>query len=838
MFVNNPKQHILLEGYFLPQEYKSPQGFPRVKNIGRNREKHGKDILQQLEQIHIQFTTEQKNLDLPIGIKHDAIIYVRFVSEWGFPLKIESLNNNTDQPLYRICNVQTEQRPRGKSMEYRYHVIVALREGGIGVFISKINEYLTENIVTKGMVSENPKHYALFNNIQLIQKAALEAFWVEAPEVPFPASNQEVWWEVWFRRDIDDESKISDVLENLQLFDVQIGATELVFPEHRVRLVKATPEQLAGSLLLLDNLSELRKPQETADFFTKCTRNEQLEWVTNLQSRTSVKWDENSSLICIIDTGVNNKHPLLEAFLPDDHLDSYNPNSWGFYDSHPNGGHGTGVAGLALYGDLVDVLSGQSPIHIFHGLESYKLIQKDEEHSEDQFGYVTVEAVNAPLVSRPFNPRVFCMAITGKHPYKGRPSAWSAKIDEIAFGKVIPDNQPQLFIISSGNVPIETPSDYPAKNALESVQDPAQAFNAITVGAYTRKDRIAEVTGYSPLAPFGKMAPANSTSLLWERQWPIKPDIVMEGGNLSFKDDGVLDHGELALLSLDNEFSKYPFRTFSDTSASVALAAKFAAELRTAYPDYWPETIRGLMIHSAEWTDPMLSDINTKLKKDFNSLLRTVGYGVPILEKALKSGSNSLTIIAERTIQPFKTAKSEIDYNQYHFYELPWPTNVLRDELFDQNVTLKITLSYYIEPNPGSKNHNYANSFQYQSHGLDFAVIKPNEKDEAFKRRISAASEKSDEPQDSKGEPWTLNKLRKRGSIKKDFLTMSGADLATRNKIAVFPTSGWYRMLKKQGKGNATVRYSLIVSLETPNLEVDIYTPVANQIAVKVEVVN
>lgn len=65
---------------------------------------------------------------------------------------------------------------------------------------------------------------------------------------------------------------------------------------------------------------------------------------------------------------------------------------------------------------------------------------------------------------------------------------------------------------------------------------------------------------------------------------------------------------------------------------------------------------------------------------------------------------------------------------------------------------------------------------------------------------------------------------------------MSGADLATRNKIAVFPTTGWYRMLKKQGKGNATVRYSLIISLETPNLEVDIYTPVVNQIAVKVEV--
>lgn len=265
---------------------------------------------------------------------------------------------------------------------------------------------------------------------------------------------------------------------------------------------------------------------------------------------------------------------------------------------------------------------------------------------------------------------------------------------------------------------------------------------------------------------------------------------------------------------------------FGDTSAGAALAAKFSAELKTAYPNYWPETIRALTIHSATWTDAMLDgqSINDLGERQRFNLLRSVGYGVPLLEKALYSASNSLTLVAERTIQPYKIERSERKYNEYHLFELPWPTDVLRDQLTDQDVTLKITLSYFIEPNPGER--RYANNFQYHSHSLDFAVIKPNETLPVFKRRISSAANLPEDEIDNSGENWFIGRVRSRGSVKKDFITMSGADMAERKYIAVYPKNGWYKTRKKWNKVESQVRYSLIVSIETPNIEVDLYTPV------------
>ena len=151
-------------------------------------------------------------------------------------------------------------------------------------------------------------------------------------------------------------------------------------------------------------------------------------------------------------------------------------------------------------------------------------------------------------------------------------------------------------------------------------------------------------------------------------------------------------------------------------------------------------------------------------------------------------------------------------------------------ELGEQDVKLKVTLSYFIDPNPG--NRRYANNFHYHSHSLDFKVIKPTEDLATFRRRISSVVEGDDDPiYIGSDEPWSLKEsLRNKGSVKKDFITTSGADLASRNILAISPKSGWYKTRKKLEKYNSTVRYSLIISIETENIEVNIYNPVLNLI--------
>lgn len=834
MATNRIKPHILINGHAESFTYRYPGNFPVSKEPkAQNRAIHGNKLLQQLQSVGNQIDLNNNN-ELAYGLVRDDTIYVDFVSEWGFELKFESLDQDKYDPDFQILNIREEKRTVGvDSEESRYHATLVMTKGGIGQFVKKVEKYITENGRTRGEDNGKPKNYALVNNIHNIQLATLKSFWTDEPEIPFPEVGESIWWEVWFRRNRDDEN-INRVLQNLSAVEVQIGQSELLFAEHRVRLVKGTAAQLARSLLLLDSLAELRKPQEIADFLShKDDSNSaagHTEWLEDLGQRTQATFNENSVLVCLLDSGVNNEHPLLKPFLPDAHLYTYNE-AWGTYDGWENGGHGTGVAGLALYGDLTDALADPAQIRIAHGLESFKIVQLSDPNDVELYGAVTEYACSVPLIDRAHAPRVFCMTITDKtQAFKGRPSAWSAAVDKIAFGSSMDPIDPQLIIVSGGNAVINNLDEHPTVNYIESIHDPGQAYNCLTVGAYTRKDKIdqSQWPGWRALALHGAMAPCNSTSIIWEHQWPIKPDIVMEGGNLSTNEHFVVSHPSLKVLTTDKDYPSAIFLPFGDTSGAAALAAKMAAELRTAYPQYWPETIRALMVHSAEWTSAMLNGqpFENLTERARINLLRSVGYGVPIREKAMYSAENSLTLIAEREIQPYQQQGSTIKYNEYHLFALPWPADILADELYAEDVILKITLSYFIEPNPGSKNKKYASNFQYHSHGLDFAVIKPGEALRTFKQRISAASESPEDDIDTRDEQWLIKRVRSRGSVKKDFIVMSGADMARRNTIAIYPKNGWYKNRKKLGKANSKVRYSLIVTLETPTIDVDIYTPV------------
>lgn len=146
-------------------------------------------------------------------------------------------------------------------------------------------------------------------------------------------------------------------------------------------------------------------------------------------------------------------------------------------------------------------------------------------------------------------------------------------VDKIAFGNIYDPVLPHLIIISGGNVgyltSASTIEDYPTKNELESIHDPAQAYNALTVGSYTRMDRIDQNVwqGVKPLASNGGMSPSNSTSLIWDNQWPNKPDLVFEGGNLAIDNTQIFDN---------YYFSKKNFLSSKQTnSRNFYFASKF-----------------------------------------------------------------------------------------------------------------------------------------------------------------------------------------------------------------------------------------------------------------------
>ncbi len=76
---------------------------------------------------------------------------------------------------------------------------------------------------------------------------------------------------------------------------------------------------------------------------------------------------------------------------------------------------------------------------------------------------------------------------------------------------------------------------------------------------------------------------------------------------------------------------------------------------------------------------------------------------------------------------------------------------------------------------------------------------------------------------------WLLGDFRNKGSIHKDVWIGSAAELAERGILAIYPATGWWKTRKKLGKYNKMARYSLIVSIETASTDIDLYTPIQNE---------
>src|SRR5262245_21316452 len=143
------------------------------------------------------------------------------------------------------------------------------------------------------------------------------------------------------------------------------------------------------------------------------------------------------------------------------------------------------------------------------------------------------------------------------------------------------------------------------------------------------------------------------------------------------------------------------------------------------------------MIHSARWTRAMRSRFPGGSKRAVQQRLRCYGYGVPDLQRAIYSAENAATLLFEGEVQQFDRRDGDDKTKEMHLHELPWPKDVLQG-LSDMPVTMRVTLSYFIQPSPGRK--GWGRKFRFQSHGLRFEVKNPLETLDAFKMRISRAT--------------------------------------------------------------------------------------------------
>lgn len=225
-------------------------------------------------------------------------------------------------------------------------------------------------------------------------------------------------------------------------------------------------------------------------------------------------------------------------------------------------------------------------------------------------------------------------------------------------------------------------------------------------------------------------------------------------------------------------------------------------------------------------------------KRDkYLQLLRYCGYGVPNEQALFWSAKNELTLIAQDTLQPYFKEDGTVKTHDVNLHELPWPSEVLQNLPPETQVEMKVTLSYFIEPNPGSR--GWTNKYRYDSHGLRFDVRKSLEPIEQFKQRINqyARDEEYQSLSISDSDEWLLGgNLRGLGSVHSDTWTGSATALAEKGFVAVYPVIGWWKERTNFECWGKQARYSLVVSIKTPEVETDIYTAVKNKISVLVSI--
>lgn len=785
--------------------------------------------------------------------------YIVFRSFPGLELVLKSLDPQARGEQPELVAVSEEVTSRGIVQMATVYV----PDGKKGYFLDRLDKYVETTSLDKA------KNAALIEGIQSIQRATIRELWTDRRSL-FPSNDGgRSWWEVWLReRDGEELNRFTTYADE---HGYATSPHYLGFGDRTVVLLHASTDELAQMFNSMDDIAELRRPHDVASVLTQMPAIEQSAWADDLLARLHTA-DPDAPVVCVIDTGVQEGHPLLADSLSEHDVHVADA----LWPRRPVDGHGTEMAGLALYGDVQEALTIGTDVHLLHRLESVKFLPDTGTNERDLYGAVTARSVDRPEIQAADRPRVFMLAVTVCHPQlddsaaptenieDGKPTSWSATIDALSYGRGIDDTdakltyldrdqlaKPRLFIVSAGNIRDIAPADGPLdRSDTEPVEDPAQAWNVLTVGAYTDKDDMSGALpifdGYVPLAERGQLSPTSRTSVTFDHQkWPFKPDVVAEGGNVAVSPDrtGTDTPESLAVLTTRlQQLGQGVFTTTRDTSAATAQVAAIAADIMATYPDLRPETVRALVVHSAQWSSAMRAEIDSAATRTEKvSRLRRYGMGTPSVDRALRSATDALTLISEAQIHPFerKGTANGGKAREMNLHALPWPKTEL-EALGEADVRMRVTLSYFVEPNPSSR--GWSGRYAYPSHGLRFAVRRPAEGVSDFRKRINKKARVEGETRlklSSKSEDrWLFGTTQQQsaGSLHTDIWTGPAAELANKESVAVYPVAGWWKDRSAYDQSERGVHYSLVVSIESPEVDVDLWTPVAQQIAPEIAI--
>jgi hypothetical protein len=402
-------------------------------------------------------------------------------------------------------------------------------------------------------------------------------------------------------------------------------------------------------------------------------------------------------------------------------------------------------------------------------------------------------------------------------------SSWAATIDSLI------NHNKVIFLISAGNITkddirhyLGSGLNYPdfLEEPFCRIANPAQSSFAITVGSVNHAsfdDADCLSLGIEDeVSPFSRIGTG-----IWGM---IKPDVVEYGGGLTVSKTGNIVSGKEAispeLIRSTLNGGSAVGNDIVGTSFATPKVSNIVAQLLKLYPDEDINLLRALVVQGARLPNNFFENPTSKSIRHF-------GYGIPSLERVTKNTNQRVTFYNV----------GEIRAEEGHIYSLNIP-EFLRSPVEEYDILIEVTLSYTTRVRrTRQKTKSYLSSW------LDWTSSKVGESFEDFRDYVLKEIEEDDTTYDidvrngMSGWNWKI-KSNSRGSVdgisrtnstvQKDWTIIKSYELPNDISLAVRGHKGW-------DKENGEISYSLVVSIEVLNSNLEIYEAIRIENEVEIE---
>lgn len=363
-------------------------------------------------------------------------------------------------------------------------------------------------------------------------------------------------------------------------------------------------------------------------------------------------------IIGIIDTGISQDTPLKTVTIQDNEftlIDNPLVDSSGDYLE----GHGTAVGALAAFGKTPYLQGYTGSIEADARLLSIKIISQNENYLSTEKVINVLERV----VNKYPEIKLFTLTI-GYDAHKKRNEeflSYTYELDKFAFKNNC------LIFISSGNTNISNVSRYDL-NFFDldetNLCTPADSLNNITVGSAAdniSSNFVGIATNPSYPSLFSRTSHINLKDFFSrnkQNRHYKKPDILASGGDYEFTSDGMfIVQGETASIQVLSAKPNEGFYKQIGTSFSAPLVANVAAKILRKYPNIETQTVKALILNSANKIDIS--------QEDQKKLDNVIGHGVIDEDICLSSTDSNISLIIEDKIENDKILTYPIHFPSY-----------------------------------------------------------------------------------------------------------------------------------------------------------------------------